>query len=247
MATLDSIIQFTGRLGNVIAYKRGGKHFLRSRPATVRQTAGTRRAAQWFGAASRKGALVRGAIAHLLDIHCHGSLVNRLNSAIVQAGQNNHAGLVGFSFNPCAHGNTFFTQPLVWGKDGALRIPAQAFTAFGPAVRMEVKLIATRIDFSGRRLTGSDTDTLDIDLIQPFEGARLSVSAPGKGTLVVTLQVRFFTAQGVLRNRKYQSADIVGVFGEEVPATLVASTPYPPVQDDRLPANPRQTSIIQRE
>ncbi|WP_341838350.1 hypothetical protein WJU16_10955 [Chitinophaga pollutisoli] len=105
------MITFIGRLGNVIAYTRNGRHYLRTCPKRVRQTAGSRRAAQWFGAASRKGALIRSAVTPDLDNDCDGSLVNRLNSAIVHAGQNNHSGLTGFRFNPCTDNGMFFSRP----------------------------------------------------------------------------------------------------------------------------------------
>ncbi len=60
---------------------------------------------------------------------------------------------------------------------------------------MEVKLIGTRIDFPTQQVTGSDAAVLYIDLEQPithFAGADLSIDVPGKGTLLVTLQVRMF-------------------------------------------------------
>ncbi len=68
MAQFNSIFNFTGKLGNVIAYRRGGKVYLRTRPETVRQTDNTRRSAQWFGAASNKGAFIRSVFAEELDI-----------------------------------------------------------------------------------------------------------------------------------------------------------------------------------
>ncbi len=68
MAVFNSIFNFTGKLGNVIAYRRGGKVCLRSRPEKVRQTDNTRRSAKWFGAASNKGAFIRSVFADELDI-----------------------------------------------------------------------------------------------------------------------------------------------------------------------------------
>jgi hypothetical protein len=59
MAKQLSFITFTGKLGNLIGYERGGKYFLCSMPETVRQTAATRRAAQRFGLASSKAALTK--------------------------------------------------------------------------------------------------------------------------------------------------------------------------------------------
>lgn len=217
MATLDSIIRFTGKLGNIIAYKRGGKHFLRTRPETVRQTEGTRRAAQWFGAASRKGALIRNAIMPDLDFRCEGSLVNRMNRNILQGGRNHHAAITGFRFNPHTGIEKFFQIPPIFSKNGQLEIPAQTLSSPEGAKTLDVKLIATRIDFANRKVVSSDADMLQIDLSHPFNGAFLSINAPGKGTLVITLQVQAFREDGICHNRKHMAADILAVIEDRAP------------------------------
>ncbi|WP_109695051.1 hypothetical protein [Chitinophaga deserti] len=214
MGIITSVITFKGKVGNMIAYERNGKTCLRTVPETVRQTANTRRSAKWFGAASRKGAFIRSALAPDLDILCDGHAVNRLNSTIVTAGRNNHAALKGFRFNGHTGIEKFFPELPVFSQDGKLHIPAQKLQGFGDAVRMEVKLIATRIDFTTRSVTGMDADVLHIDLEQPFTGADLSVSVPGKGTLLVTLQVRTFLKDGVSYDRRLNAAEIIAV--EEV-------------------------------
>ncbi len=217
MAILDSIIPFTGKLGNIISYRRNGKHCLRTMSETVRQTDNTRRAAKWFGAASRKGALIRSAITPEIDIQCDGYLVNRLNSYIVKAGRNNHAGLKNFRFNGYTGLDKHFAERPVFSKDGTLHIPAQRLEAFGNAKRMEVKLIASRIDFANRSVTGTDAVMINIDLEQPFQGADMSIDVPGKGTLLVVLQVRQFGDEGEVRNRKYTVADILTVVEDQQP------------------------------
>ncbi|WP_109699286.1 hypothetical protein [Chitinophaga deserti] len=229
MAILDSLIPFTGRLGNIIAYKRNGKHCLRTVPDTVRQTANTRRAAKTFGAASRKGALVRNAIRPHLDIFPDRALVNRLNSYILEAGRNNHAGLKGFRFNGYTGLSKYFGPPPVFTKDGRLHIPPQCFQRFKKAVRMEIKVIASRIDFSTRSITGTDTAVLSIDLnerFQDFEGGDLWVNVPGKGTLVVALQVKQFFDDFDIRDRKCEAADIIAVV-EDQPKKVVTTQVNP--------------------
>ncbi len=224
MAFLTSPITFSGKLGNVIAYKRNGRHCLRSMPEFVRQTDNTRRAAKWFGAASRKGAFIRNAVAPDIDIFCDGEVVNRMNSAIIAAGRNNHAGLKGFRFNGYAGTEKFFGQLPVFTEAGKLHIAAQKLFNFGDAVRMEIKLLATRIDFTTRTVTGMDADVLHIDLEQPFSGADLSVDVPGKGTLLVTLQVRTFLKDAVSCDRKFNAADIIAVIGDQIPDAVVAKS-----------------------
>jgi hypothetical protein len=236
MATLNSTLTFTGRLGNIIAYRRGGKHFLRTCPETVRQTNATRRAAKCFGAASRKGALIRGAFLPELDIHCRGSLVNRLNSAILRAGRNNHAGLTGFRFNPYTGVEKLFLKEPVFSKDGTLCIPAQYLDTPAGVTRLEVKLIASRIDFANRRVMGSDAAVLYIDPAQPFEGAELSVDVPGKGTLLVALQVRMYMNGEITHNRKYTAADILAVITEQAAVNKATG--------GKLPAGHAKTGLL---
>ncbi len=217
MAILDSLIPFTGRLGNIIAYKRNGKHCLRTVPEKVRQTANTRRAAKRFGAASRKGALIRHAITPHLDVHTDHALVNRLNSLILQAGTHNHAAMVKFRFNGYTGINTHINARPVF-KDGKLHIPAQQFKASAKAERLEIKVIATRIDFNTHTITGSDTAMLNIPLkgrYQYFEGADMQVNVPGKGTLVVVVQVQQFKDGDAIGNRRSYAADIIAVVEEE--------------------------------
>src|ERR1044072_1522311 len=96
MALQTGVLKFTGRLDNVIGYRRNGKYFLRSMPEKVRQTASTRRAARHFGMASRKGKLIRKAVRPYLDTRYDGTLVNRLNKLFIQAGRDSFPNLRGF-------------------------------------------------------------------------------------------------------------------------------------------------------
>ncbi len=99
---------------------------------------------------------------------------------------------------------------------------------------MEIKLIGTRIDFPSQQVTGSDATALYIDLEQrftPFEGAELSVDLPGKGTLLVTLQVRLFLEDSVSLNRIYNAADIIAVVeNKTLTAVPVRTYIYRPIQ-----------------
>ncbi len=168
MATNHSFIEFTGKLGGFIGYRRNGKYCIRTAPQTVRQTQSTRRAAQWFGAASRKSALIRSTVAPDLDIIPDGAHVNRLNRTIIKAGRNNHGGLAGFRFNPHTSVENFFASGMEFRADGKLHIPAQDLLVDKKFVRMEIKLIGTRIDFPTQQVTGTDATALYIDLKHPY-------------------------------------------------------------------------------
>ncbi|MGF6847116.1 hypothetical protein QFZ51_002351 [Chitinophaga sp. W3I9] len=113
MAKQTGLLQFTGKLGNVIGYRRNGTYFLRSMPDAVRQTTATRRASRDFGVASRKGKLIRQAIVPRLEINPCGTLVNRLNKALITATKDRLTELKGFRFNPYAGVDQFFShQPV---------------------------------------------------------------------------------------------------------------------------------------
>lgn len=45
-------LQITGRIGNVVFYKRGDNYYARSVPAKVKQTEATKKSATLFGKAS---------------------------------------------------------------------------------------------------------------------------------------------------------------------------------------------------
>ena len=116
MALQVGIHKFTGRLDNVIGYRRNGRYFFRSMPDKVRQTAATKRAARSFGIASRKGKLIRSAFRPHLDVRYDCSLVNRLNKLVIQAGRNNFPDLQGFHFNRHTGLEKLFTIPLTEGE-----------------------------------------------------------------------------------------------------------------------------------
>ncbi|QEH43261.1 hypothetical protein [Chitinophaga sp. XS-30] len=211
MAKQTSLFTFTGKAGNMIGYYRDGKHYFRSMPETVRQTTATRLAAQRFGAASSKGRLIRSAFADHLDVHCDGGHINRLNKTIIKGGLRNTGAIAGFRFNQHTGTDRFFTKAPTLAEDGILHIPPQALPQFRGIPMLEVKVIATRIHFGERRVTGTETAMIVLDTREVFAGAALHVDVPGKGTLMVTLQVRGMCSGNASLNRKYLAADIIAV------------------------------------
>lgn len=219
MAKQLSIIPFTGKLGNLIGYQRNGQYFLRSMPEIVRQTVATRRAACRFGQASRKGALIRNAFYDDLDIRCDSSHINRLNRILIAAG-NNHAAITGFRFNQHAGIDRFFTVAPKLFRNNTLHIPPQTLARHKGITTLEVKVIATRIDFMSRQLSTVETVMLKIDTSRSFEGINVPLDVTGDGTLVVTLQVRGMHEDGASCNRQYLTADIVAVSAPQAPDSL---------------------------
>ncbi|GEP95029.1 hypothetical protein [Chitinophaga cymbidii] len=211
MAKQTSLFTFSGKAGNMIGYYRDGKHYFRSMPETVRQTTATRRAAQRFGAASSKGRLIRRAFANDLDVRCDGGHINRLNKTIIKGGIRNTEAIAGFRFNQHTGTDRFFTVAPTLSEDGILHIPPQALPQCRGISTLEVKVIATRIHFGERRVTGTETAMILLDIREAFAGAALNVDVPGKGTLIVALQVRGMCGDRASFNRKYLAADIIAV------------------------------------
>jgi hypothetical protein len=215
MAKQMSVIPFTGKLGSLIGYKRNGQYFLRSMPERVRQTAATRRASRRFGVASRKGAFIRQAFYPHLDIRCDGGHINRLNKLLIAAGDH-HAAITRFRFNQHTGVDRFFTVAPRLFSNGILNIPAQTIVGYNGFAALEVKVIATRIDFISRRVAGSETVTLMIAPDTFFEETNVSLEVPGEGSLVVVFQVRAMYKDGPSGNRQYMAADIIAVAAPQV-------------------------------
>lgn len=208
MAKQTGILPFTGKLGNLIGYRRNGSYFVRSMPEEVRQTTATRQSSRNFGIASRTGKLIRQAITPQLSIGRDGTLVNRLNKALIQGRLQQ---LEGFRFNRHTGVDKFFSRLPVLSSGGALMIPAQTWPPSTAGDKLEISVIAVRINPVTRQITGSHTATLLADLDQPFNGAALEATTPGKGTLLVTLQARIFNGTIPTLNRRFMAADIIAV------------------------------------
>ena len=210
MAKQTGLFQFTGKLDNVIGYRRNGSYFVRTMPVTVKQTAATRQASRNFGIASRKAKLIRQAITPQLEINCDGSLVNRLNKVLITAGKDQWKHLEGFRFNKHTGIDKFFwLQPVM--QNGTLKIPAQTLSPQGAITHLEITVMATRISFVERRIIKQHSTTIKVDLKAPFNGAELNASVPGKGTLLVVLQVTAWKGTDPVGDRRFMAADILFV------------------------------------
>jgi hypothetical protein len=214
MAKQNSLLRFTGTLGNLVGYERNGEFFLRTKPKIVRQTPATRHAARRFGIASKKGAMIRHAFYETLDIRCDSSHINRMNKVLIASAGNN-AAIVNFRFNQHTGVDRFFTLVPSISRDGIVHIPAQTPVQYKNVIALEVKVIAARIDFITGQVTGTDTAVMTMDTGQYFAGADISLDAPGTGTLLVTLQVRAINNDGLSFNRQYQAADIIAVIAPQ--------------------------------
>ncbi|PSL24433.1 hypothetical protein [Chitinophaga ginsengisoli] len=245
MAKQKSLFPYSGQLRDLIGYERNGEHFLRRRPEIVRQTAATRRAAQRFGVASRKAAMIRKAFYHELDIRCDNGHINRLNKLMINAAGNNTA-ITGFRFNQHAGTDRFFTVAPRLFRNEVLHIPPQILARYKGITMLEVKVIAARIDFNTHQVIGTETAMLMIDPRESFEGANISLNVRGEGTLVVALQVCGMYKNGPSCNRKYLAADIIAVAVPQMPECFKPG--YPQGTTSALETVPDAgPAIVQRE
>ena len=238
MAKQNGLFKFTGKLGNVIGYRRKGVYCVRTMPEKVTQSAATRRAAQRFGIVSRKGKLIRRAVRPYLDTHYDGTFVNRLNRALIQAGIDNLQGIQGFRFNRVTGLEKIIALAPQLMEDGHVHIPAQELPPLGKATHLEITLITARVNFAEKRIVDVNTDLKVFKLDEPFEGADLYAPVPGKGTLIVIVQARTCsTCNGTLYpigGRRYSAANIIAV----VPPVMLQQLPARKNKQGRRPAYP---------
>lgn len=209
MATQAGKIRFTGRFGDLIGYNRNGVFCMRSMPAEVRQTSATRKAAQDFGIASRNGKLIRQELAAHLHGRKDSAWCNRLNKSLVSSGLES---IVGFRFNPHTGLEKFFESTPQLSDDHILHIPAQRLPALPrKATHIEIKMISSKIDFESGRVLQSVSNSKLFDLKQPFEGITFNAAIPGRGTLIVTLQVNAYQHHLPLFDKRYLATDIIAV------------------------------------
>jgi hypothetical protein len=220
MAKQVGISKFTGRIDNVIGYRRNGVYCVRTMPETVRQTAATRRAARSFGMASRKGKLIRRALCPYMDLRHDGTHVNRLNRELIAAGNSDLQLLRAFRFNKHSTVGNLFLIPPVLRPEGLVQIPAQEFLAPGKATHLEVRVIAARINFAEQKVMDVNAVTAIIDLTKPFNGTEFNVPVAGKGTLILAMQVRACEEDNgklyAIGGRRYMAADIISIAPADV-------------------------------
>ncbi|NML21400.1 hypothetical protein HHL16_10975 [Pseudoflavitalea sp. G-6-1-2] len=219
MAILTGKIKFTGRCGDLIGYKRNGVSCLRSMPMEVKQTNATKKAAKRFGEASHTGKLIRNALAPYLYGKKDREHVNRLNKTLIQSGV---AGLSGYRFNRLTSASQFM-QSLLPGEDNILRITSIIAPRHLKVTHMEYKLISMRLDITTGEVLQSRERSYTHKLVawtEDFTPVELDGNLPGKGTLIVVLQVNPYQGKYPLYDKRYHATDIIKV---EVPSTNTLS------------------------
>ena len=268
MAIQTGILPFTGKLGNVIGYKRGNKYCLRSMPQTVHQSARTKLSGRAFGKASTLGAAIRHALSAPLQALSAGGTVNRLNKAlltVLHTDDLHHMprfiprhfnSLAGFSFNPHASlpGVLPVTPNVRRDADGNIIVTLPAITRYEPPAgitHLSVRAVAVHVKPGFLRAEATMSDTMLIELGRPSDPAELVMRA-GKGVLscVVLEVVSCREEEGRvyrLRNRKHTAVQVIAVLPGKVARIKRRRHKRPPATDRLMTVPGLQVNFCRRE
>jgi hypothetical protein len=218
MGKQEGLYKFTGQLKGIIGYKSKNDYLVRSAPATVRQSAATKRAARDFGTASKAGKLIR----HGLQVSYNTKSTNRLNKAlgeIVRADDLNMAGqrgiratniqsLNGFQFNKTMNISKFInSDPVINGTD--ISFPETTTSNKLIAIRA----IALSVNFAQQTTRQIITETI---ILKPGEKLpTLTLNPDRKDITFIMLEIKsYYEVNGKLyecQNEKGYALDIIAV------------------------------------
>lgn len=235
MGKQTGIVRYTGKVGKLCGYYHKGKLCFRSLPEQVNISEATRLAATDFGTASKAGKLVRYALKQELNIRHDSDLTNRLNTSMLKVlyagsqqkgarriGRKQLNALAGFKLNEVTELGKLlpFTPQVVQDKKSLrIAIPAMAAGAIHHAKNsafIEIKAIATALNFEEGGYRQAASDKVMIDLRKPAEATELVLPfTAGDAETFVVLQVRAFSEEGgrlyASGNRKFYAADIIDI------------------------------------
>ncbi|RPE08424.1 hypothetical protein EGT74_15355 [Chitinophaga lutea] len=232
MATQTGIINFTGRLGNVIGYRVGDKYHLRSMPEQVRQSPRSKISGRQFGKASRLGAAMRHALQGLMDSGRESATVNQLNKtllAVLRADDlhrtkrfipRHFQTLKGFSFNPHASLENLLpvTPDVTRRADGSIEVtvpPMDRVKGNPRATHVCIKAVAVSVGKHFTSATGAQSEPVLLPVRKPSEAFTLVVPAAPDALCCVMLEVTSLVMENgrihLLQNRKYTAAEVIAV------------------------------------
>jgi len=198
-------VQITGRIQNLIFYKRGDKYYARSVPVKVKQTKATKKRAIEFGKASRIGKCLRQQLLPVIPFPADNKMQTRLVSALFQwlrsgydaAQPNNEVPFVSnFLFTEgCSIKDRWkvalqVTKP----EEGLLQVtipafvPVKSISAPAGTVTVKCNIAATACDVANGITAGGTCTSLHFDFNED-EVPEQIISLPlptSKGNVVVT-------------------------------------------------------------
>ncbi|SFD20412.1 hypothetical protein SAMN05518672_1011028 [Chitinophaga sp. CF118] len=232
MARQESLLKFTGKLGNVIGYRNKKDYLLRSASSVVRQTSATKRAARDFGTASKAGRLIRHALSEFLQHSYDSSLTNRLNKTlgeIVRADDGHKAGvripvaanmqsLRGFRFNHhTGIEHLLGGNPVVGNNDdGGISISfPETVINNNKATHIIIKAIALSVNFTQQTTRQLSSETVVIRYGEKQILPTLTLNPGRKDITLLMLEIQScYEVNGQLyqcQNRKGSALDIIAI------------------------------------
>ena len=208
-------LQLTGRIGNVIFYKRGDNYYARSVPVKVKQTTATKKCSTLFGKASAAGKCLRQQLLPCLPFPKDAAMQVRLVSAIYSwlrsPGEPEQAGsevpfISNFQFTEGASVRERWKVDLRVKKedDGGLQltipafVPARSISAPAGTVTVKCNIAATAYTIEKGIIAGGFSTVLNVNL-KDAEVPEQVVSLPlpaSTGNLVVTaISLEYFSVK----------------------------------------------------
>lgn len=229
-------VKFTGTINGLIFYERFGELYVRSAPAQVRQSAGSKAAAKNFGWAYSRARLLRSLLASLIPNPKDRDMQNRLARALKKLLSNPPApgtrlsdaevgSLQGFRFNPAASLKECLQFPPEFTEvpDGKIRLeipalnPAEAITAPEGAAMLQIRAMAASFSFEHDSSAASSIASLNIlltDDLQTAQSLLLEVLPEKAGITVLALALSWFNQEGheLSPAERFRVAEIVRVW-----------------------------------
>lgn len=226
MATLNGMISFSGKLGDLVFYNRGKTKVVRQQVKFYQLSENSKKSGRDFGAASRTAAYIRAAFSPLVKRYADGDLVNRLNKKAMEIFKSipkEHAGnkklvdgdlgqLRGFEFNVVAPLSKLLFQPLgaKIQSDGILELEfsktkLEQFIRVIPNASCAVlQVMVFNFELDGEHCELINVNDMEIPLnLTDFPGAKLMLKTTQKGAraLIIALGISYLS-KGILNDDK---------------------------------------------
>ena len=210
-------INLKGKLNNLVFYTSGGKHLVRSMPATVQQSANTLVRSRNFGLAAAAGRLLRSYLAGVIPYPKDRKMQNHFTGAIARGlaltdttltrPDQLPAALIGFSFNTAAElgKSCKIAVTVSSSSSGELHIslpafvPAQAFAAPRGTEQVQVSFSLAACGLLQSQARKGYTQELLVPYHQPLQAAQtlqLPAGMQDGDLLVLVAAIRFINGEG---------------------------------------------------
>ncbi len=180
-------IKFVGTKANLIFYERKGGYYIRTKPATVKQSRATLNSANNFGKAARLAKAIRLCAMPVLPLKPNRVLINQLNKAVYACLCNKDfitttalSFIAGFEFNEKSKLTERFKInipiPVVNDTGIAIQLPAynikQQITVPAYTKKFTLKIAAATIDFKNPAVYNSNHISITVDYINNSTAAQ---------------------------------------------------------------------------